>query len=48
MKDCGDIGGSGQFLITKVVISVAKRFIEIRIACVKDRKRKVERMNGVF
>lgn len=34
MKDCRDIGGSGQFLITKVLISVAKGFIEIRIACV--------------
>lgn len=34
MNDCRDIGGSGQFLITKVLISVAKWFIEIRIVCV--------------
>lgn len=41
MRDGGDIRGSGQFLITKVLISVAKGFIEIR-------GRKEERMNGVL
>ncbi len=56
MRNCRDIGGSGQFLITKVLISVAKGFIEIRIACgcvhmcvcVWDRKREAERMNRVL